>query len=236
MGWLANSVFAQPELAIRASNIHHEWFKTTQIFSQISSTPPPIPLPEQDLLLLCTNNNHSSTAEGGKLYRHNLASNQWTKEDDLSELMVMIPFLNDSAVVLQGFNELPVGPNIWENGESVQSIINEEGPLLSFGHFHPSGQLLAYQLGNLGGSIIPQLIDLSDCQHDQQCTTEAIPGLLAWSPDGRQTITADPFSFTFNYLSINGRHYLLHERLNNQEPYTLFRSDGPAQIPIGIRL
>ncbi|MCB8945570.1 MAG: hypothetical protein H6658_17615 [Ardenticatenaceae bacterium] len=230
--WLANNVLPRPETALGTTTISREWFKTASIRSHLSTEPAPLPFPHQDLLLLCTTNGFEEP-EDAQLYRYHLDTGQWQEEYDTNELALMSPLPDDTAVILQSFNSSPVGPMLWQDGQFVQSIINTENPLLSFGHLHPSGKMLTYQIGNPGQSIVPQLADLTSCPTTTDCALEAHPGLLAWSPDGRQTIIANPFSLVFNYLPINGRHFLLNERLENQEPYNLYRTEDSQQIPIG---
>ncbi len=236
ISWLANTLFTQPERAARANNVLQEWYKTADIRSQISTTPPPISLPKQDLLMICSNDNFEGFIEGSRLYRYHLATDEWTQEDESDVSSVMVPFPDDSAVILQSFNETPISPKIWQNGQLIQSVIDEARSLISFGHFSASGQLLAYQVEIPNESLMPQFIDLTDCQDSQQCTIEAKPGLLAESPNGHQTIIADPSSISvnhLNYLPINGRHFLFNQSPNDREPYYLFRTHGPEQIPIG---
>ena len=236
ISWLASTIFTRTERAARANNVLQEWYKTADIRSQISTMPPPLPLPQQDLLVICTNDNVEGFIEGSRLYRYHLATDEWTQEDESDASSVMIPFPDDSAVFLQSFNEAPIGPKIWQNGQLLQSVIDEARSLISFGHFSASGQLLAYQVEIPNESLMPQFIDLTDCQDSQQCTTEAKPGLLTESPNGRQTIITDPSSISVNHLSylpINGRHFLINQGPNDREPYHLFRTHGPEQIPIG---
>ena len=232
ISWLASTIFTRTERAARANNVLQEWHKTASIRSQISTMPPPIPLPEQDLLVICTNDDLEADIEGSSLYRYHLATDEWTLEDESDAATVMVPFPDDSAVILQSFGADPFGPKIWQNGQLIQSVIDDEArSLISFGHFYPSGLMLAYELSS--ETITPQLIDLTQCQNSQQCPTEAKPGLLTESPNGRQTIIAKPFSLSINYLPINGRHLLLDERLEDQEPDNLFRTNGTEEISIG---
>jgi WD40 repeat protein len=147
----------------------------------------------------------------------------------------MSPLPDDSAVVLQNFSEELISTVIWQDGQRSLIINPDETPLFTYGHIYPTGQLLGYRVDqqSSGGAVMPQLIELDGCENDQ-CVMEDKPGLLAWSPDGRQTIVADPFFLFFNSLSVNGRRFLFNNRLTDQGPHTLYRTNGRERIPIGI--
>lgn len=232
LSWLANNALAQPELAFSSNGILQKWVRTILIDSQTTPEPPPQPVPNQELLLHCANNSLDTTA-GGTLYRYNLATAEWRQEDETNELLLMNPLPDDTGVVLQGFDGDLTGPLIWQDAQPIHPIIDKEGTFISLGHIYPSGHMLAYQLADPGEPITPELIDLTDCLNSAQCATEARPGLLAWAPDGRQTITTEPTSFVLTTFPVNNSHYLVSERSDDQAPFTLFRTDNNKQIPIG---
>jgi hypothetical protein len=231
LSWLESLVLAQPNPTLGTSNLLSKWLVTAAIRSQLSTDPAPVALPAQDLQLVC--NNSRFDQESVILYRYELATGQWTDEYTSAGPLLMNPLPDDSTlIILQDFSETSIGITVWQNGQPIQTIRSGETSLFSFGHLYPTGQILAYAVDQSGGMFVPQLIDLTQCQNDA-CSVEARPGLLAWSPDGRQTIIADPFLSFLNTLPVNDRTFLISDTLNDQEPYTLFRTQGDERIAIG---
>jgi WD40 repeat protein len=230
--WLENHLLTQADApGPGSSSLLRKWYVQAAILSHLSDAPPPLPWPDQDLQLICSVNTLFGR-EGGTLYRYKPTTGQWLTEYNSDSLPIMNPFPDDSALVLQNFNEAVISTIIWQDGQIKRTIQSDGDSLFSLGQMYPTGQLLAYDVGPVDEGIVPQLIDLDLCQGDQ-CSLEARPGLLAWSPDGRQTIIADPFSLSFNSLLINGRKFLLSGSPDTQDPYTLYRTDGSQRIPIG---
>jgi hypothetical protein len=230
--WLNEHVPNQADMSTFSSgDLSSYWFRTAAILSHVSIDPAPVALPDQDLYLVC-NTNSPSGRESATLYRYELATGQWSEELTQESLIVVSALPDDSALIIQNFDEAPMGTIIWQDGQSVLTIQHDETPVYSFGHIYPTGQLLAYRIGQPGDNATPQLIDLDQCE-DDQCLVEDRPGLLAWSPDGRQTIIADPFNTFFSSIAINGRRFLFNNNVVDQEPITLYRTSGSERTPIG---
>lgn len=216
---------------ITSSALLNKWVTTATNLNQANTDSVPTVLPQQDLQLVCSSNDNLGR-ESTTLYRYNIATGEWLTELTQVSLPVASPLPDDSGLVLLNFDEEPIGLFIWQDGEISQEIDSEGNPFFSFGQVYPTGQLLAYDIGESGDSATPQLIDLEQCEGNH-CLVEEKPGLLAWSPDGHQTIVADPFLLYFNTLPVNDRRFLFNGRPVNQQPYTLYRTNGSQRLPIG---
>ncbi|GAB4266083.1 MAG: hypothetical protein Kow0080_06990 [Candidatus Promineifilaceae bacterium] len=158
-------------------------------YAQAQKEPPPIALPDQNLLALC-----SQSAVPGKssLYRYQLNNQNWQKITDVPFAFVnALP--NDGGLIIQ---TLDIGRDnnknqtLWWHDGVLLPLLPEMAMSLSFGQADPSGRYVVVyvQMAENGRSAPqPYVVDLADCTKDG-CAAEPTDGLPVWSPDGRHAI------------------------------------------------
>lgn len=153
----------------------------------------PIPLPEQDVQLMCK----PFFDDSAYLYRYpivdfDLDDAAWTVESENRRFLFMAPLLNDNAVLLQErqYRLDQTSLLIWQSGKEIE-ITSEpfSSALFRVDEVDPGLLLYGYQFSTQKVSF--SLLDQNSC-NDDGCDLFDLGGLPVWSPDGQQTIVADP--------------------------------------------
>lgn len=184
--------------------LNNEWrrFATVRSAVDLSQSTPPIPLPDQDLQFICT---QEGTMGGGEtaLYRYRLAAEAWQQELSESSFGLMFPLPQDQGVILQSIaqGEGDVSETrLWQDG-AMQVLATENQFSLSLGQLDPLNQYLTVyrQIDDPDNSgnveVLIDLINVQDCSADG-CERYDAPGTPTWSPDGKWVIYQDQSSFT----------------------------------------
>lgn len=205
--WLRLFVDApSPELLMAS-----EWAAFTFQRSQSGSQPPPLPLPNDGLLFLCSEGQGPAEAD---LFLYQLATNTWTEIlADTPEMHIYwISDLPGGGVVL--LEDFAPGnrTSIWREETGLQ-IVHEQtadGPAWFYGGSDPLGQQLIMTAANEDQYSRFGLLDLNECD-EAGCPILPIDGLPVWSPDASQMI--------------------LFDWSNDQNPRRLFRATGNGLDP-----
>lgn len=146
---------------------------------------PPIPLPKQNIALICQNLKTS----GYELYTYDINTNR-------QELIGLAGFYNPYMQALPNDENFAVGYHNSSNTEAILMLWQDGTPTTIRWRrafdlpdsypigLNPKGDLLL--LGGEGG--VGGVIDHERCQDDGGCGYETVDGLPHWSPNGRNTI------------------------------------------------
>jgi hypothetical protein len=150
---------------------------------------PPIALPDQNLLALCS---QSAVPGTTSLYQYHFNNQRWQKITDVPFAFVnALP--NGSGLIIQ---TLDIGRDnnknqtLWWHDGTLLPLLPEMAMSLSFGQADPSGQyVMVYVQTAENGRSAPQpyVVDLAACTEDA-CAAEPAAGLPVWSPDGSHAI------------------------------------------------
>ena len=167
--------------------LEREWFRFAYARSTTAQTPPPAPLPAQDLQLLCRPVSGRTLA----LYRYDLAAQSLAFATNLDHTTAFMVGLPDDAGVAVG-ERLGTNANarqsmfLWEDG--VKTIISWEGsgtPVALPSMTDPSGNFLL--LDSVNESTVG-LLNLAGCRQGSSCDLTVPSGFPVWSPDGERAI------------------------------------------------
>jgi hypothetical protein len=164
------------------------WLQFVNDQTLSAQKPLPVPLPEQDIQILCGTNVVMS------LFRYDLTDALWQRELDGRFFMSLMPLPDDSQVVLEEHIAVSGSDGkrvlLWGDQQEMTAY---EGPLraglLAGLHGeHPAGQFLRVY-GFLDNSGPPTFLylDLGQCD-ESGCAQQNMSGLPIWSPDGQRTI------------------------------------------------
>ncbi len=174
---------------------------------------PPIPFPEQDVLIACNNVSELT------LLRYNPRANQWTNDlagqeiDYLAKplqqfsISLMTPFPDDSGILLSLNNFEPNVNNFkfvaWQAGQEQLWLELDASPRLIQApfqqQFDPSGQNIIVfnfepeETNPNDFKIVPQAINIESCQSGD-CALQNYDGFPFWSPDLSWLLILDPDS------------------------------------------
>jgi hypothetical protein len=186
------------------------------VFENLQATqePPPIPLPNQDIVLTCYG---SQDPEQASIARYQSRHGQWTTEDlDWGVVVIAIGLPGDSDIVISGLGagESTWGAGIWD-GSTTKRILEDHGMALSLGQVDPVGRYLVVLNGD---DTMPgiNLVELERCS-EASCEPLRLPGYPVWSPDGEQVLMIDTESLGQDLLMLGDRVFL---------PSTVIRMDG----------
>lgn len=165
------------------------WLQFVNDQTLSAQQPPPVPLPDEDIALLCG----SDVVLG--LYRYDLASEAWQHELDGRTFLSMVPLLDDSGLVLEErfLSESNVEWKrilLWQEGQEISAY---EGPLRAglLAGFHgedPAGQFLRiYTYFDASGPPSFLYLNMGQCDANG-CPQQSVSGLPIWSPDGKHTL------------------------------------------------
>ncbi len=198
---------------------------------QARQEPPPIPLPAQDIYLLCSPNQE---VEVTRLYQYQLASSDLIQHPLDSLVMSLNPLPNDEAfLLLQTDNDELLHTSLWQDGS--ERFLFDNGTI-TFGQFDPTGQYL--QVYGINELVINR-VDWSACVAGD-CTLEPLAGYPVWSPQGTDFIMLPAESLGQEPFGVNGRTILFDptytptewkfQRGNGQPPTTSLEALTDAGI------
>lgn len=194
--WLETVLNEQETVA----ELERAWLAYQYELTAVSQTPPPIPLPEQDIQLLCHNDQNQM-----ELYRYELESDTLILEGNIGAVVPLMKSLPDDSGVVIGMRT----PNVdearlffWVDG--VQTSINwpktTETPEGFPIKFDPSGRfLLLGGEGQVGG-----VMDFNACLNGGVCSFDTTNGNVLWSPDSEKTIVSASASGNGTFFDPNG--------------------------------
>lgn len=188
--WLFTLSQHDPDFdGLEGNSLNREWLAFLFERSPVAQEPPPVPFPDQDILLLC------GYRPEVQLYRYDAAAHTWDIELTTAEpyeRMVALP--DGSGVVLEG-HSIVEGESvvslftIWQQGRTEATYWEaSDGQWYSFlGKTNPDGQALL-----LESPSTSRLLDLSSCSPAGCEPAQVVPGSLTWSLDGWYTLVNRP--------------------------------------------
>ncbi|PID86002.1 MAG: hypothetical protein CSB13_05130 [Chloroflexi bacterium] len=194
--------------------IQDEWwhYAYTQTLLAQENEEPPIPLPDQDIALVCLSSPQFDLDTTMSLYRYNYQDDTKLQLLASNNFVSFNPFLNDSGMIIQNlaFDESEQWQTkIW-NFEGVRTQMEGEDQIFfSLGQFDPSGRYAIALQENEGSLLKFMLIDLASCD-ENQCETITLMGFPIWSPDGERTLMTSDNVFESSSVTFqrNGRMVL----------------------------
>lgn len=157
---------------------------------------PPIPLPEQDVLLLCTLDDQAH------LWRYDPAADTWIdaqaaagRLQPFRNTTALWPLPGDEGVLLQTERRVDGAPRThliaWQNGEE-RLLLDAAAAYQTLPAFSPDGRylLLARPPENGASGRDFRLLDITACQQGD-CALHPLAGVPYWSPDGSQSLVMD---------------------------------------------
>ena len=173
----------------RLRNKQREWLR---FLGEKSQTERPIPLPAQDIQLLCKPVINSNVY----LYRHTLMRYEpgdadWLVESADRRFLFMAPLPDDNVVLLQerSYRLDQTRLLLWRAGKEIE-FISEPDTSELFRVDQVDAGLLLYSYGTGSRQVSFSLLDVASCE-EKECQLFDLNGLPVWSPDGRSTIIAD---------------------------------------------
>lgn len=173
---------------------------------------PPIPLPEQELMLMCGDLEGSGKAA---ILAYSPVEAAWS-EMPLGDgyFVVMQPIEGTQQMILSSivFDEEEQVERwqtvLWRPESQVQEILDGQVSL-TLGQVDPTGEkLLVYAFSQDDGLPIPTLVDLASCQAST-CDETVLARMPLWSPDGKFLILSEAESLGQNPLIVRDRTVLL---------------------------
>ncbi|RMH00240.1 MAG: hypothetical protein D6706_04350 [Chloroflexi bacterium] len=208
--WLADTIDPTRELGTGSDfmdNLDIELAQFAYAQSRQGAELPPVPLPEQDLLMVCSM--RQETGRFSYLYQYDWRAEAWTQVYSLPSLLLLYPGPKDEGAIVQmiDFNEDVWQPFLWQ-GELLPIGGADETPLFTFGQTTPDGRfLVSYAPDTERQNFVPRLIDWTSCLQDN-CQPASLPGQPIWSPDGQQVLYEDTLVFDSNLLELDKRFFL----------------------------
>ena len=148
--------------------------------------PAPIPLPDQDIMLLCVEGLTRSS-----LYRYSPAQDIWTKEFSGRDIDAMYPLPTGDGVILHARADgpTPARLTLWQNGRERLLFSGEtrNAYIYAYGTTDMSGRNLLIGINILQGAPTMALLDINSC-NEEGCAWYSLSSWPVWSPDGSQTI------------------------------------------------
>jgi hypothetical protein len=185
--WIWLSAFLEtPGPALVAEQ---NWVTFAYPRSLSGNRPLPLPLPDDNMLLLCAGPQPSSTFDAN-LYRYQIGSDTWTTVLSDTRLYGMSVLPNDRGVVLSADFSPRSQTFLWRDGE-LQMVYDQavQGPNWYFLSGDPAGRYLAMTASESAQLLSFALLDLNRCDA-AGCQLTELPGWPTWSPDGSQMMLA----------------------------------------------
>lgn len=210
------------------SQLDREWWLYAYSQTLASSEPPPLPLPAEDIQLLCLTEVPELEMT---LYRYRSDVQVWQEELTFPGFIFMNPLPDGETLVLQTI--APVGEvtqaqtQLWRNSAGTilplgEAIAPEDGIAISFGQSDAAGRrLVANTLHFESNSEQSMVIDLNDCDAGA-CRSWLLPGPLVWSPSGSQALIVENASFFSTPFVMDGR-VSLFDTAPSAQSWTLLR-------------
>lgn len=178
--WLAKNGFDTI-----GSALQNRWLQFVQ--TKIEKEHLPLPLPDQDIFLLCS----SDYSDVGALYRYDLANGQIVPELTDRALQFMIPLPGDDGLLLQE-RPLQFSPPevfMWQGGCELEVASQMTDALLfPIDSSNPNRLLFHSYEADRDGALYSQL-NVEACTTGR-CAIQPLQGFPVWTPDGRSTIIA----------------------------------------------
>lgn len=221
LGEVSESFLAPSLMANPAQEISRDWWFFTMSQSEmLASAEQPIPLPAQDLQIICTDNlDFSMDLQESQLFRYELGSETWQEEYTSLGMAFFNPLPRDNGVILQlvQATEDQYWETLWwHNGEATQVVTAEDVLSISLGQMDPNGRFLLTYTG-LEEDMLPasQLVDVDGCQ-EGSCDSTAMEGTPHWSPNGHLMLLTDTTLFESPQYMVDGRIITLSPNTPNQ--------------------
>lgn len=202
-----------PSIGLSAQEMENAWLSFVYNQTSVAQQAPPVPLPDQDIQLLCQMGDEERMA----LYRYNLAANTMVLEQPLNrdaDKMVALPDDNGIAV-WEATDDEPslLRLSLWVDGQKLDNswyvqYADGHKPL----HADPTNEKLIlapvdYEFSYFG------LLDVSSCLGGT-CSIETLEGYPIWSPDGEHIILLASNTFSPPETQAYGRLILADGSFN----------------------
>lgn len=177
--WLLQYISASSRFT---AGIQRDWLHhVADYYAQI---PAPLPLPEQDIQLLCDNEN----GDDATLLRYDPAADVWTAELSNRSFVFMNPLPDDNGLLLQEHQDQPEQSRIllWRNGLEADVFGRTVGDGLFRTIPGSQGLVLFISEDNLGWTLF-RLLSSNLCD-SIGCIIRTLYSPPIWSPDGNRTI------------------------------------------------
>ena len=207
-----------------------DWWVYARANSLDSVTERPLPLPSQDLQVVCSTSGFDDNSPDYGLYRYNPESEVWQEELAQSGLLFFNPLPDDSGVILQriDFEENDWQASLWESNTSRPLVDSSEPFVLSLGQTDPDSESLVVFIGENGSdTLTAQLVDLENCD-ESGCSILASNNVPVWSPDGEKTLLSPSNVFEDSVFKI-GNRVSLFNTTGEIVPYPISLGDKHGQ-------
>ncbi len=211
--WLRNAVeaFMSPSLGSNSvEELSRDWWFFAMTQSEVlSMAEQPIPLPAQDLQLICMNEfSQAMDTQQSQLFRYELGSETWVDELASLGMAFFNPLPNDNGVILQLIQpseEQYWATLWWHNGAGIELKPAEDAFSISLGQMDPNGRFLLTYTG-IDEEVLPasQLVDVDGCQ-EGACDSLVMEGTPYWSPNGQLLLLTDTHLFESPQYLVDGR-------------------------------
>ncbi|MCB9422923.1 MAG: hypothetical protein H6667_24195 [Ardenticatenaceae bacterium] len=185
----------------------------------VRQKPPPLPLPTQDIYLLCSSDQE---AEQAQLYQYRLANSELIPHALDGLTLSLSPLPDDEALLLlQADDDEVLHTYLWQDGR--RQILPAD-QTITFGQFDPTGQYL--QVYGLNELVINR-VDWPACTAGD-CQLEPLGGYPVWSPQGTDFLMLPTDSLGYEPFVMNGRTILFDPTFTPDE-WPIYR--GNSQPP-----
>ena len=237
--WLGN-VLSQAGYPIgigtgAVETLNRAWWRYayTQTLLMQKKDPPPIPLPEQDALLLCASNEIFDEDTTMSLVRYHIQNSGMEELRSGNRFLLVNPLLDDNGLVLQTFDLIDEGSwqtEIWQFDNENTTFSSDEYFSFSLGQFDPTGRY-AVIFTQRDDSEIPQsnLLDFDSCDA-ASCEITPLSGMPYWSGSGEKTIISNANIFDSPTFLQNQRMVIFD---TSQQPISndFWLGDSQGQLP-----
>jgi hypothetical protein len=205
----------------------------TQTLLMQEKEPPPISLPEQDVLLLCASGEMFEEGTAMSLIRYHVQNKEAEELLSGNQFFLANPLLDDNGIVVQTFDLSDEGSwqtEIWRLGGGNTIFSSDDYFSFSLGQFDPSGRY-AVIFTQRDDSEIPQanLLNLDSCDSDS-CEVKPLSGFPYWSESGEKTIVSSTNLFD-NITFMQNRRMVIIDTSLTPESNNFWLGDSQGQLP-----
>jgi hypothetical protein len=150
---------------------------------------PPLPLPQQDLQILC----YPEEGRALRLYRYDPRADRWQQELGERAFRFLLPGPDGAGIILQDYTRGADAARLrlfyWHQGD-LQLLFNQELRAQStrpVGWASARQPRLVLQSVDSRHAIVQRLVDLTHCGPDG-CALSELRGFTTWSSDGKHTL------------------------------------------------
>ncbi|MBE2200757.1 MAG: hypothetical protein IAE79_19245 [Anaerolinea sp.] len=215
------------------------WWQYAYTQTLLTQGPPPLPYPQQSLLLSCESRlDDPAMTEVIALQQYDPAGRSWGKVEQLVGYGFITLLPDDETIVR----------NIWQaaeetwtltlwRGSQFMTVATEAGLTFSFGQMDPlQQQMVVFTVQEEAIYPTINLINLADCA-GSGCALTPLLGFPYWSPDGAHMLLAEfdenERDFFFDMMPINGR-YVMFNQSDGEAVMALRLADAKGQpLPEG---